>query len=357
MNLILEGPGLQATPWVLALIYFATVIFIVMKLKYLHTRSPEFDTTKMFVISVLLSCGMRFLSWVAIGSLSMQSIEIDDSNDNQPSSADSSEPPDPDAEFYQKALLVLVNLPDFMIISAYVLLALVWAEAFIQSRSHWLSARQFRRMWLLSYLIFNACLYAGQLVLYTLLFVAKGNQDFLSRVIFLTLSIINFSLPVVLLLLFFYMSIMFAGFPYKSRNAPAKINKICKVVCCWTVGRIVWGVVILTTILQGWLRERAINRQLYSIVVVGLYLVSEIVPFLFSLDHHLLSLIAHDARAPQGAAPPYSGYGSVPTRSASGDSNGVQVATRRERAESSFRRSSYGSEDGLTGEHEHEPEA
>jgi hypothetical protein len=28
MNLILEGPGLQATPWVLALIYFATVIFI-----------------------------------------------------------------------------------------------------------------------------------------------------------------------------------------------------------------------------------------------------------------------------------------------------------------------------------------
>lgn len=36
-------------------------------------------------------------------------------------------------------------------------------------------------MWLLSYLIFNACLYAGQLVLYTLLFLPNGNQEFLSK--------------------------------------------------------------------------------------------------------------------------------------------------------------------------------
>lgn len=32
------------------------------------------------------------------------------------------------------------------------------------------------RMWLLSYLIFNACLYAGQLVLYTLLFLPNSDQ-------------------------------------------------------------------------------------------------------------------------------------------------------------------------------------
>lgn len=74
---------------------------------------------------------------------------------------------------------------------------------------------------------------------------------------------------------------MFAGFPYKSRTAPVKLNKICKawhgthwpqpeafsrfapdldarlgcasvcqVVCWWTLGRIVWGIVVLTTILQ-----------------------------------------------------------------------------------------------------------
>jgi hypothetical protein len=129
----------------------------------------------------------------------------------------------------RQALLILFNLPDFVFVSAYVLLALVWAEAFIQSRSHWLSIKQFRRMWLLSYLVFNACLYLGQLVLYTLLFLPHGNQDFLSKIIFLTLCVINFSLPIILLLLFFYLSIMFAGFPYKSRRAPAKLNKISKV--------------------------------------------------------------------------------------------------------------------------------
>lgn len=53
-------------------------------------------------------------------------------------------PPLPPPPLLQ-AVLVLFDLPDFMIISAYVLLALVWAEAFIQSRSHWLSVKQFRR--------------------------------------------------------------------------------------------------------------------------------------------------------------------------------------------------------------------
>jgi len=162
--------------------------------------------------------------------------------------------------FFLQAVLVLFNLPDFMIISAYVLLALVWAEAFLQSRNHWLSVRQFRRwanqheeyklenvmgvfkwimmlmtrlmnrMWLLSYLIFNACLYAGQLVLYTLLFLPKADREFLYGVIMLTLTIINFALPLILLVLFFYLSIMFAGFPFKSRMALVKLNKICKVM-------------------------------------------------------------------------------------------------------------------------------
>jgi hypothetical protein len=143
----------------------------------------------------------------------------------------SSLPPSPPSSLpsLRQALLILFNLPDFVFVSAYVLLALDWAETFIQSRSHWLSVKQFRRMWLLSYLIFNACLYLGQLVLYTLLFLPKGNQEFLSKIIFLTLCFINFSLPVILLLLFFYLSIMFAGFPYKSRGAPAKLNKISKV--------------------------------------------------------------------------------------------------------------------------------
>ncbi len=55
------------------------------------------------------------------------------------------------------------------------------------------------------------------------------------------------------------------GFPYKSSTAPAKLNKISKVMVWWTIGRIVWGIVVLTTILQGWLTNAHRSRQAYSV--------------------------------------------------------------------------------------------
>ncbi|CAN0479522.1 unnamed protein product [Laminaria digitata] len=67
-------------------------------------------------------------------------------------------------------------MPDFMIISAYTLLAVVWAEAFLQSRRHWLSARVYKRQLLLGYMIFNAALYGGQLILYSMLFLPSFNK-------------------------------------------------------------------------------------------------------------------------------------------------------------------------------------
>ncbi len=95
---------------------------------------------------------------------------------------------------------------------------------------------------------------------------------------------------------------MFAGFPYKSRNAPARLNKISRVVIWWTLGRVVWGIVVLTTILQGWLTHAHRDRQIYSLVLVGLFLVTELIPYVAALDQDLLALIATDARAAAAAA-------------------------------------------------------
>ena len=39
--------------------------------------------------------------------------------------------------FYEKSSIVLLDLPDFCFISAYVLLLIVWAEAILSSRRHW----------------------------------------------------------------------------------------------------------------------------------------------------------------------------------------------------------------------------
>lgn len=103
------------------------------------------------------------------------------------------------------------------------------------------------RRWLLSYLIFNACLYAGQLVLYSLLFLPTNSKRFLSTLIFLTLTIINFALPIILLVMYCYLSHVFAGFPYKGGQALLKLNKICKVrnVC--------------RDVLHGWMMDGGVN--------------------------------------------------------------------------------------------------
>ena len=45
---------------------------------------------------------------------------------------DDNDSPSTTQEFYEKALIVLFDFPDFSIVSAYVLLFLVWSEAFIQ---------------------------------------------------------------------------------------------------------------------------------------------------------------------------------------------------------------------------------
>lgn len=105
--------------------------------------------------------------------------------------------------FFEKAILVLFDLPvrltlrpntvtrreqfaelgcvfngaqDFSIVSAYVLLGLVWVEAFLQSRRHWLSAVEFRRKMLIGYLVFNMCLYGAQMTLYLLLFLPSIDE-------------------------------------------------------------------------------------------------------------------------------------------------------------------------------------
>lgn len=45
-----------------------------------------------------------------------------------------------------------------------------------QSRRHWLSARVYKRQLLLGYMVFNAALYGGQLILYSMLFLPSFNK-------------------------------------------------------------------------------------------------------------------------------------------------------------------------------------
>ena len=113
--LILDGLGV--TPFILALLYLASTALIASRLRNLHARHAEMNTTKLFVLSVLLSCTMRCLSFIALGAFSVQSITIDNDSSGRSSSSPSSSSyasQDPDTQFYEKVSRLSRSLPSFL---------------------------------------------------------------------------------------------------------------------------------------------------------------------------------------------------------------------------------------------------
>lgn len=81
-----------------------------------------------------------------------------------------------------------------------------------------------------------------------------------------------------------------------NRNNPPQVQKTTRIVVWWTIARVLWSLVVLTTIMQGWLTHAAHrDRPLYSLVLVGLFLVTELLPYVAALDQDLLALIATDS--------------------------------------------------------------
>ena len=119
-----------------------------------------------------------------------------------------------------QAVVVLFDLPNYIVLSTYVLLMLVWAECFLESRYHTFREIRWRRTWLISYMIFNVVLYGGQVVLYLLLFLPIEIDYAIQGLLFAMLTVINFFLVVVAILLYFYMNCKFSGFPFKVSEYP-----------------------------------------------------------------------------------------------------------------------------------------
>ena len=95
------------------------------QLRFLHARSPELDTKKLFVMSVWLACVVRVMSFVGLGALQIANVQVNYSMSSYDGGDDDR---DENQAFYDKAVIVLFDLPDYVIISTYVLMTLVWAE-------------------------------------------------------------------------------------------------------------------------------------------------------------------------------------------------------------------------------------
>mmetsp|Transcript_7603 Transcript_7603/g.10577 ORF Transcript_7603/g.10577 Transcript_7603/m.10577 type:complete len:371 (+) Transcript_7603:12-1124(+) len=240
---------------------------------------------------------------------------------------------DTDLEFYSKAIYVLFDLPDFLLVSTYVLLLLLWAESFLSSRKHWLSSRNYRHFWHSLYLFFNTVLYGAQLFIYVFVFFG----DLGIYLLYLVPALLTIVVPVVHLCLYVFMSLRFAGFPLSSISAGQRLKQITRVTLVWSLGRVLWSLVILSTLSTNryfssistttphthqfqddYFQDNqfryndeegntytmktniATTSSLYyadrigPVAIIGLFLLTEVCPIVFTLDSSLLSTLDYD---------------------------------------------------------------
>jgi hypothetical protein len=87
---------------------------------------------------------------------------------------------------------------------------------------------------------------------------------------YLIMTVLNFLLPLGWMIWFWYLSMQFAGFPFASADAQQRLSVLGRLAFIWSVSRIMYAVVALTSVLQDWLTSAKQNRIIYSIVLVRL---------------------------------------------------------------------------------------
>lgn len=181
------------------ILYSFCFILSMRKLVALVRIRPEMSTKMLLVLSVALVSLVRIMTLILVAAMNVANVRAHYSL--QPSSKNQG--------FYDKAMTVLFDLPNCIVVSTYVLLTLVWAECFLESRFHTESVVKWKKRWLLLYIIFNSTLYATQLILYTCIFFAHKN-NVVRTIIYAAITGINFSSVFLVLLMYLYLNVRFS---------------------------------------------------------------------------------------------------------------------------------------------------
>lgn len=278
------GMDLSDMATILSILYICTTLLVAIRIRKVVFTSPyTLDTKKLFVLSVFVNCVLRALSWIGIGLLCMSSIDMNSTSLDR----------DKTMAFIATTVYVMFDLPNYIILSAYVLLGLVWSEFLVRSRKHWLSVIEYRQPWLIAYLVFNICLYSTQLVLYILVFFHAESSLRIIDALSITVSCMNYGLPVAFGAFWLYYSIKFAGFPSSGPSARRMLDQTSTVMQIWTFGRIVWGVCFLTTrnLITRYTRD---DNRFIKLAFVSVIIISEMWPFLAALHLEFLQVLSAD---------------------------------------------------------------
>lgn len=196
-------------------------------------------------------------------------------------------------------MTVLFDLPNCIVVSTYALLTLVWAECFLESRFHTESTRAWKKKGLIGYMVFNAILYATQLVLYTCVFFAPSEKVF-RTILYAAITGINFASVLVVTIFYLYLCFNFSGFPFRSQQYRASLSKLSKVMALWSLTRIAWGVATLLVFIYNIELLQDSNTPLWSFVVLLLlFFGCEIVPIIAMLDYSYMTMIGFEATPQQ----------------------------------------------------------
>mmetsp|Transcript_14113 Transcript_14113/g.13645 ORF Transcript_14113/g.13645 Transcript_14113/m.13645 type:complete len:459 (+) Transcript_14113:474-1850(+) len=283
MTLVFEN-DLVAPTLTLTIAYLLLSIYACKRLIALHRSAPDMNTRKLFVMTCLLTTILRLMTFGSMTVFNYCEFHLKVPTNIEPTHDDG---PTTDA-FFEKATLVLLDVPDWCCISAYVLLIVVCAEALLQSRRHWLNSYEFKRLWILGYLVFNTLLYTVQVCLYSLLFVPSVDQEILTAFIYLSLTFFNLGLPFLWVLGYIFLSIRFSGFPFSSLDAKKRCNSLVRLGSIWTIARLGWGFIALTSVMQSWLISAQKNVHYYSLVLISVFFFAEILPIAISLQNDCL---------------------------------------------------------------------
>jgi len=284
-----------------AILYMACLCVVQKKLRTLNRRSVQLDTRKLFVMSVYLVLLVRIFCFITVGALNLSNVKVNYIYGNiqrygQTDDITGGETytyQDHYQDFYDKAVAVLFDLPNYIIISTYMLFALVWMEVFVKARFHTFDNRSLRKKWLISYMVFNILLYGCQTLIYALLFLPHVSNRKIRSIFFIASTVVNVIVVTLVTVLYLYLSLKLAGFPYRSEEAKKFLDKMSRVTICWSLARIVWA---FSMLFINYHKLRLLDTEvtLWSLLIFILFLLCEVAPIFLALDYALPGALDFD---------------------------------------------------------------
>jgi len=193
-------------------------------------------------------------------------------------------------------MAILLSFPETLFLATYLLLFMHWIEIYIFTHDQFLfpSRTFFHKRWRLIYVVLVATVFAMLGLFYILLATNQlGNSSRYLDDIDTAQAVANFSIPGVFILTWLYFSWGLSGFGYSSVIEYKRLVKLNRLVIFWTIGRIARGLQFI------WDSKTSdLSKTFVAMILVSSMVVCELLPFLFTMDWDIISLLLLADEAP-----------------------------------------------------------